>query len=169
MRGKLQQHNIESAFVLILFAVFAMTVVAVLALGANSYQKLVERDNDGYNKRIVTSYVAAKIRSNDVRGKIQVGGFASAEEEDGIETLHMYRESEGEKYDTRIYYYDGYIYELFTLADLDFDPQAGNVVMEAKGLSFEREGDVIRITSVDTEGRTNTATVSLRSERGVMA
>ena len=55
MRGKLQRHSIESAFVLILFAVFAMTVVAVLALGANSYQKLVERDNDGYNKWIVTS------------------------------------------------------------------------------------------------------------------
>ena len=169
MRGKLQRHSIESAFVLILFAVFAMTVVAVLALGANSYQKLVERDNDGYNKWIVTSYVAAKIRSNDVRGKIQVGGFASAEEEDGIETLHLYRESEGEKYDTRIYYYDGYIYELFTLADLHFDPEAGNVVMEARRLSFEREGDVVHITSVDTEGRTNTAAVSLRSERGVMA
>ena len=168
MKRKLQQHNIESAFVLILFAVFAMTVVAVLALGATSYQKLVERDNEGYNKRIVTSYVAAKIRNNDVRGNIAVGGFASAEEEDGIETLHMYRESGGEKYDTRIYYYDGYIYELFTLTDLEFNPQAGNVVMEASGLSFERDGDVIQITSVDKEGRTNTATVALRSERGVM-
>ena len=168
MRGKLQQHNIESAFVLILFAVFAMTVVAVLALGANSYQKLVERDNEGYNKRIVTSYVAAKIRNNDVRGNIAVGGFASAGEEDGIDTLHMYREAGGEKYDTRIYYYDGYIYELFTLTDLDFDPEAGNVVMEAKGLSFERNGDVIQITSVDKEGRTSTATVALRSESGVM-
>ena len=74
MRGK-QQHNIESAFVLVLFAVFAMTVVAVLALGANSYQRLVERDNEGYNKRIVTSYVTAKIRDNDTYDGVAVAAL----------------------------------------------------------------------------------------------
>lgn len=169
MRGKLQQHNIESAFVLVLFAVFAMTIVAVLALGANSYQKLVERDNESYNKRIITSYVSAKIRNNDAKGSVAVGGFASAEEEDGIDTLHLYQMIEGEWYDTRIYFYDGHIYELFTLTDLDFDPKAGNEVMEAQGLSFRQQDNVIEITSVDKEGRENTATVALRCESGVTA
>lgn len=166
MRGK-QQHNIESAFVLVLFAVFAMTVVAVLALGANSYQRLVERDNEGYNKRIVTSYVTAKIRDNDTYDGVAVGGFASAEEDDGIDTLHLYQEIEGEKFDTRIYYYNGYIYELLTLEDLEFKPEAGNTVMEAKGLSFRLNEGVIEITTVDTEGHTNTASVALRSGSGV--
>lgn len=167
MKGKLQQHNIDTAFILVLFAVFAVAVVAVLALGANSYQKLVERDNDGYNKRIITSYVSAKIRGNDTRGNVEVGGFARAGMEDGIETLHLYQEIEGEKYDTRIYYYQGCIYELFTLMDLDFDPEAGNEIMEARDLSFRQEGSVIEITSVDKEGRANTVTVALRSEGGV--
>lgn len=165
----MQQHNIESAFVLVLFAVFAMTIVAVLALGANSYQKLVERDNESYNKRIITSYVSAKIRNNDTNGNVVVGGFAKASKEDGIDTLHLYQEIEGEKYDTRIYYYNGYIYELFTLVDLEFDPEAGNEVMEAKGLAFETKGNVIEIRSVDKEGRISTATVALRSESGVAA
>ena len=62
------KHNIESAFVLVLFAVFAVAIVAVLALGARTYKGLVERDNDSYNKRIITSYVSAKIRNNDVQG-----------------------------------------------------------------------------------------------------
>ena len=168
MRGR-QQHNIESAFVLVLFAVFAMTIVAVLALGANSYRKLVERDNEGYNKRIVTSYVSAKIRDNDTDGNVAVGGFASAGEEDGINTLHLYQVIEGERFDTRIYYYDGYVYELFTLEDLEFKPEAGNPVMEAKGLSFKMDGGVIEIETVDTEGHTNTATVALRSGSGVEA
>lgn len=166
MRGK-QQHNIESAFVLVLFAVFAMTIVAVLALGANSYRRLVERDNEGYNKRIVTSYVSAKIRDNDTDGNVAVGGFAKAEVEDGIDTLHLYQMIEGDRFDTRIYYYDGYIYELFTLEDLEFKPEAGNAVMEAKGLSFKANGSVIEIETVDTEGHTNTATVALRSGSGV--
>ena len=167
MKGKLQQHNIESAFVLILFAVFAMTIVAVLALGANSYQKLVERDNESYNKRIITSYVTAKIRNNDTSGNVAVGGFAKASEDDGIETLHLYQEIEGEKYDTRVYYYNGHIYELFTLVNLSFDPEAGNKVMDAKGLYFREKNNVIEITSVDQDGRRNTASVALRSGKEV--
>lgn len=167
MKGKLQQHNIESVFVLILFAVFAMTIVAVLALGANSYQKLVERDNESYNKRIITSYVSAKIRNNDTSGDVAVGGFAKVSEDDGIDTLHLYQEIEGEKYDTRIYYYEGHIYELFTLVNLDFDPEAGNKVMEAEGLYFREKNNVIEIISVDKEGRRNTATVALRSGKEV--
>ena len=71
------KHNMESAFVLVLFAVFAVAIVAVLALGARTYKGLVERDNDSYNKRIITSYVSAKIRNNDVQGAVAVGGFAN--------------------------------------------------------------------------------------------
>ena len=53
---KSEKHNIDGAFVLVLFAVFAVTIVAVLALGANSYKKLVVRDEDSYNRRIKAAY-----------------------------------------------------------------------------------------------------------------
>ncbi|MCH5252595.1 MAG: DUF4860 domain-containing protein [Lachnospiraceae bacterium] len=167
MKGKLQKHNIEAAFVLVLFAVFAVTIVAVLALGANSYKSLVERDNEAYNKRIITSYITAKIRSNDMAGTVAVGGFAKPEEEDGVNTLHLYQMIEGQKFDLRIYYYDGQIYELFTTADNDIEPEAGNPIIEAKGLSFMQEGSVIQISSVDAGGLENTATVAVRSESEV--
>ena len=55
MKRSSQRHSIENVFVLVLFAIFAMTIVAVLALGANQYKSLVERDNNAYNKRIITS------------------------------------------------------------------------------------------------------------------
>ena len=164
MRGKSQKHNIESAFVLVLFAVFAVTIVAVLALGANSYKSLVERDNESYNKRIITSYVSAKIRNNDAIGAVAVGGFARAEEPDGVDTLHLYQMIEGQMFDLRIYYYDGHIYELFTVADNEIEPEAGNPIMEAEGLSFSQDGRVIEITAVDANHLTNTATVTIRSE-----
>ncbi len=165
---KSQKHNIESAFVLVLFAVFAVTIVAVLALGANSYRKLVERDEESYNRRIITSYVCAKIRDNDSIGALEVGGFTKADTPDGIDTLHMYQNIEGEVYDTRIYYYDNYIYELLTLADNKIDPEAGSPVMEAKGLSFQMNGNVVEITARDAEGREGTMTVALRSGSGVI-
>ena len=44
MKRSSQRHSIENVFVLVLFAIFAMTIVAVLALGANQYKSLVERD-----------------------------------------------------------------------------------------------------------------------------
>ena len=164
---KFPKHNIEGVFILLLFAVFAVTIVAVLALGANSYKNLVKRDDDAYNKRIITSYVTARIRDNDVSGAVATGGFAKPEKPDGVDTLHLYQTIEGQKFDLRIYYYNGYIYELFTTADNEIEPEAGNPIMEAEGLSFEQKGSLIEISAVDAGGRSNTATVALRSDREV--
>ena len=50
MKRSSQRHSIENVFVLVLFAIFAMTIVAVLALGANQYKSLVERDNNAYKE-----------------------------------------------------------------------------------------------------------------------
>ena len=166
MRRKGQQHNIEGAFVLVLFAVFAITVIAVLALGANSYQRLVGRDNDAYNRRIITSYVAAKIRQSDRVGSVAVGGFANAAKEDGVNTLHLYRDIDGDIYDQRIYYYDGHIYEILTIADNNIDPADGTPILDAQGLDFTMEDGVVTIHAKDADGRENQITISARSLLG---
>lgn len=168
MKIKLPKHNMDGVFILLLFAVFAIAVVSVLALGATSYKNLVKRDDDAYNRRIITSYVTAKIRNYDDRGAVAVGGFTSPDKADGIETLHLYRMIDEERFDFRIYYYKGYIYELFTTADNVIEPLAGNAIMEAQGLSFEQTGSLIRITAVDSGGREGTAAVAIRS-RGEVA
>ena len=145
---KSEKHNIDGAFVLVLFAVFAVTIVAVLALGANSYKKLVERDEDSYNRRIITSYVTAKIRENDSMGALEVGGFTKADTPDGIDTLHMYQTIEGEVYDTRIYFYDNHICELLTLADIKINPDAGSPIMEANSSHKYDIADYSKIDSM---------------------
>lgn len=162
------KHNIEGAFVLVLFALFAVTIVAVLALGAKSYKSLVERDNEAYNKRIITSYVSAKIRNNDELDAVAVGGFADVNEKDGVDTLHMYQDIEGARYDLRVYYYNGFIYEMLTLEGADMSPEDGNAIMEAQGLAFSKDGNVIHIVSKDADGRENETSVALRcGESGV--
>ena len=158
-----QQHNIEGAFVLVLFAVFAITVIAVLALGANSYQRLVGRDNDAYNRRIITSYVTAKIRSADEVGAIEVGGFSNAATDDGVNTLHLYSNIDGDTYDQRIYFYDGHVYEILSVKDSNIKPQDGNPILDANDLQFSMQDGVVSVTAVDTEGRSNHTTVSVRS------
>lgn len=162
-----EKHSIGGAFVLVLFAVFVVAIIAVLALGAVSYKGLVSRENKRYNQRIITSYVVAKVRGNDVKGGVKVGGFADPEKEDDVETLHLYREVEGERVDTRIYYYKGQIYELYTLEGLEMNPEAGNPLLEAKGLKFEKKDGLLTITSVSAEGIEDKTTVALRSESEV--
>ena len=113
MKRSSQRHSIENVFVLVLFAIFAMTIVAVLALGANQYKSLVERDNNAYNKRIITSYVSAQIRGYDRADAVKVGGFASPDVDDEVNTLHLLETIDGIRYDLKIYYYQGKVYELF--------------------------------------------------------
>ena len=55
---------------------------------------------------------------------------------------------------------------LFTLADLDIKPEAGNKITEAKGLSFKQNGSLIEILATDVSGIQNTAAVAVRSEGG---
>ncbi len=172
MKGKMQKHNIEGVFVLLLFAVFAVTIVAVLALGANSYRNLVERDNEAYNKRIITSYVSAKIRDNDAAGAVKVGGYVNPDQKDGIPTLHLYQYIDGQMFDMRIYYYQGYIYELFTTESNAMSPEAGNQIVEARGFSLKEEKfaqgkSLIHIYAVDANGRKDSTEVAVRSESGV--
>lgn len=163
MKIKIPKHNMDGVFILLLFAVFSIAVVSVLALGASRYKNLVERDDDAYNRRIITSYVTAKIRGNDDGGAVVAGGFTKPGIDDGIETLHLFRMIDGERFDYRIYYYNGYIYELFTTADNEIEPEAGSAVMEAQGLSFEQEDKLIRISAVDAKGRQAAAAVTVRS------
>ncbi|MBO4395932.1 MAG: DUF4860 domain-containing protein [Eubacterium sp.] len=159
-----QKHNIEGAFVLVLFAIFAITVIAVLALGANSYQRLVARDNDAYNRRIITSYVAAKIRSSDAVEGVAVGGFVNPKSDDGVNTLHLYQELGGDVYDQRIYFYEGKVYEILAVPGSNIKPEDGNAILDAQALSFDMQDGLVNIRATDTEGRENHVAVSVRSQ-----
>ena len=157
MKRSSQRHSIENVFVLVLFAIFAMTIVAVLALGANQY------------KRIITSYVSAQIRGYDRADAVKVGGFASPDVDDEVNTLHLLETIDGIRYDLKIYYYQGKVYELFAAEESEMKPEDGVAIMDAKDLHFEKKGSLIRITSKDSEGRENETTVSLRSEESGVA
>lgn len=118
MKDKVKKVHIEKVFIFLLFTIFAGAVVIVLSLGANIYKSLVERDNAAYEKHLGTGYIAAKIHGNDRKDAIAIGGFVNEKQDDGIKTLHIYEKIEGEWYDTRIYYYDGAIREVFTFREM---------------------------------------------------
>ncbi|WP_195985208.1 DUF4860 domain-containing protein [Clostridium sp. D33t1_170424_F3] len=149
---------------LLLFTVFAAVLLLVLFTGANSYRRVAERGAGSYNRRLCAQYIATKVRHGDREGAVFVGGFSEPDRDDGISTLYLRQEIEGATYDTRIYWYDGAVRELFAEADGAFEPQDGNEVLQASALKFFKEENIL---TVETE--TETLILSLRSGREAAA
>jgi hypothetical protein len=55
-------HNLDGLAALLLFAVFAASVMAVLLTGAKAYRGVTRRDQEAYNARTAVQYVAQRVR-----------------------------------------------------------------------------------------------------------
>ena len=134
--------RIDTVFVLIIFCVFAVSVLMVLMFGASIYQNMTEISREEHDERTVLSYVRTKVRNDDEAGRIQVGEFH------GLPALCFDEDIGGISYRTIIYHYNGWVHELFSEAELDFQPQAGVPIMELSDLRFEElEYGLIKVSS----------------------
>ena len=134
--------RIDTVFVLIIFCIFAISVLMVLMFGASIYQNLTGMIRDGQDERAVLSYIWTKAKNDDNEGRISVGYFH------GLPTLFLDEEFDRVPYRTRIYYYDGWVHELFSETELDFYPVDGTRIIEVESLDFEElDHGLIRITA----------------------
>ena len=170
MRQMTEKHEIDGIFVLILFVLFAGSILMVLLLGASSYEKLVKRDQESYNARTGVQYVAAKLRHNDEAGCVQVGSFSERANKaaDEIATLYLRMGADGEYYYTKIYYYDGYIREVLCLEESELEPEAGQEILPAKGLVISEENALIQLTIIDEEEQEHQINLAIRSSQEVL-
>jgi len=134
--------RIDTVFVLIIFCVFAISVLMVLMLGANTYSSVTAMSREEHAERTVLSYIWTKVRNSDEGGNIQVTSFH------GLPALFIGEEAGGVQYRTLIYHYDGWVYELFSEEDLEFDPIDGTKTIMAENLLLEElEHGLIRVTA----------------------
>lgn len=157
---KRNKFHTESVLVLVLFAVLAVCVLTVLLTGAGAYDRLTKRGQEAYKTRTVPQYIATKVRQADVAGGIRLGQI------DGVETLELHESIDGTRYVTRIYCYDGYVRELFSMADTVVEPIAGEPIMEAKELRFALEEGCLRIVVKQEDGLMTEQNLTLRSAEG---
>lgn len=113
MNREQRKTRIESLLALLLFGVFALCVLVVLLTGADAYKGLTERDRTNYDGRTAAQYLTTRVRQADALEGIRLESFA------GLDALVVSEDIEGELYETRIYCYDGYIRELFAVAEKD--------------------------------------------------
>jgi len=116
---------------MIIFCVFAVSVLIVLILAASSYQRMTDISRDGQDERTILSYIWTKVKSGDDAGMIHVGEF------DGIPAL-FYDEMIGDTlFRTAIYSYNGWVRELFSNPEFGLSPNDGMQLIELDNLSFD--------------------------------
>lgn len=161
------KHNIGGVFVLLLFAVFAGSILLVLLFGASAYEKIVSSGQAAYDERTGVQYIAAKIRHNDEADSVYAGSFSSKEDPkaDEINTLYLKLQTEEEEYYTKIYYYDGYIREILCTEDGGLSPEDGNEILAAKGLQLTKQGNLVYIKVDNEDGTQSSICLSVRSSQ----
>ena len=136
------QNRVDTVFVLMIFCVFAVSVLLVLMLSGSTYQNMIEISREGQNERIALSYIRTKVRNTDSADSIYVSYFNE------LSALSLKETFGATTFITYIYLYNGWIHELFHERGQDFEPQHGIPVIQAESLSFETiDNGLIRVTT----------------------
>lgn len=154
-----RKQNIGGLLVLVVFAVFMVSVMLVLLTGADIVQGLSQRDQDGYNRRTAVQYVSTRVRQGDRAGMISVSAFGEGD------ALVLGQEIDGTLFHTKVYCYDGYLRELFTEADSDIHPEFGEKLLPVSGFSVRDDGECLYAELSFSDGTSETLVFYLRSER----
>ena len=160
MKMREQKRKADAVLVLVLFGVFAVCILAVLLTSADAYRRLAERDEQSYDYRVATQYLATRVRQGDEAGRVFVETF------DGADALVLQEEIDGEVYETRVYCYEGYLRELFASEGELFSAVDGEKILQAEAMTLMLEDQVITAEITDPEGRVQTMTLYLRSGEG---
>lgn len=159
MRRKPIQHHIDALAALLLFGVFAACVLAVLLTGAQAYRRLTLRDQEAYDRRTCVQYLATRVRQADHAQGIAVEDFGGG-------SLVLNADT---PYPTWLYCQDGWLMELFCLAEDRPGPEDGQRLMEAQALKASLEDGLLTIEVTTSGGVRETVLLSLRGEEGVGA
>ena len=143
-----KNHTIDILFVITLFCVFAISVIALTGTGAKVYQNIVDDMGKNYNSRSAFTYIINKVHQYDASDAVKVGTY------EGCDAIILSEEIDNITYCTYLYYYDGSLKELFTRSGQEFDPSYGDDIMELTEFKVTRISDTLYkfdVTAVNNE------------------
>lgn len=134
----------------------ALSLFCVIA-GAEIYRGAVAGADLNTGLRAGISYVTGKVRAADARGCVRV----EASPEGG--RLVLTEEIDGTDYAVNIYHWEGQICELYTFADAQFDPEAGQPIAEAEAFAVTMPQENLIELELRIDGALYGAHIALRS------
>ena len=158
MSGKRRtvQHSMQGVFVFVLLGLFAVMSTLMVLLGAQMYRNTVDRSTANNEDRVLSAYVRSMIRAEDTRDAMAVGEY------DGVKTLAMREDLDGEPYVSWLYCYDGQMYEYFTSDDGTFNPESGTAICPAQRFEPSLENGLLTVDMINGKGEPETVRVALR-------
>ncbi len=129
-----KESKLTDLIALMVLLVFALCIMMVLLMGTRVYQRLLDKGAAGFTDRMSVRYITTRVHQAE---KVSVGDF------EGCSALVIPEEVDGEVYNTLVYWYDGYIRELFCVEDAGLDPEDGEKVLETEEVLFSAEGDLL--------------------------
>lgn len=161
MRNYTKERSLSTIAALLMLAVFAVGVLGVLLGGGKVYRALTQRSAAAYDSRTCSQYLLSKLRQLPDANAVAVADF------DGLQALQITQYVDGEAYVTRIYCYDGWLMELFSVAGGEFSPGDGERVLPATDLSITQQQDLLTLKITDGNGKCLQLHHSLRGGEGV--
>ncbi len=154
-------HGMESIATLVLFGLFAGSLLLTLLLGVKNYQQVVATMEDSYETATCLQYIATKVGHYSGEGHVSVTQFGEGS------ALALYETIDGTPYVTYLYLHDGQVKELFCEVKVDLEPEAGFSVMEMDQLTIQAVGDSLLLLTFAEEGNTAQLYVSLPGGGGI--
>ena len=111
----------------------------MVLLGAKAYKATSERTTSHNDSRIASAYMRSMVRADDDMDSMSV------DELNGLTAVTMHYEYDGEEYLTRIYVYNGRLWEWFTYAEAEFDPDYGEAVCAADEMKASLSDRLLRV------------------------
>lgn len=152
-KGRLQKHNIDIMFLMVLFLIFTFSAVSVLLMAVNSYKSVVYANESNANARTATSYIREEVRQHDANGAIGVGSI------DGIDCIEMSEDG----YSLYIYEYQGYLMELESKDGAGATADFGNKILEINSMKISEKDGLINVLIQDKSGANQTVNIGVKS------
>ena len=127
-----------TCIITLLFSLGASTCILVAA-GYGSFSRMNEFQDECLNTRVAMNYVSMQIRRSDAKDSVRI------EDSPHGTRLILSEDIEGERYETRIYLYDGYLRESFVPAEAPFNEEHGFEIIQLDSFGVKRENNVIGI------------------------
>lgn len=134
-----RRHSFDTVIGLFLVCLFAASLFFVLSIGVGIYSDIESVMAEQFSTRTASAYVVSRVRQADRIGGIELGTLGDTD------ALILYEDLGDEQYLTYIYYYDGYIMELYCDALAELSPADGERVLKTDSLSFSMNGPLLRI------------------------
>lgn len=142
-------------FTALLFALFIITLLFAITAGTTVYRSLYETSSAADDSRLGVNLVANTVRANDETDAVAAGQGPEGQ------SLVLVEHLASGTYETRLYLYQGYVVEEYSLEDAAYTPERASKIVESDTFSFAYANGLLTVTT--SQG---TADIALRSVGG---